>query len=280
MRGLAAVLLCWVSALAGCGRHDRAAYDAAGARYTVGPPWQGDNAWFYPSEAASYDTTGLAVVDRGAAHVTADGERYDPARATGASQTLQLPVMVRVENLQNGRAIALRLNDRGPASPGRLLSVTPKAARLLGMVPGQAAEVRVTELQGPSQALLTGLPGAPKPDVLAAPRVAVEEQDLMGRGTAVGAVREPEDAPSPESPMIGNGPAHPGLLWIDAGQFSTPSVARMLAARIGGEARRLGRGRAVVFDVRVGPFDGVAAADAALDRARSAGVVGARIIVE
>ncbi|WP_428393053.1 septal ring lytic transglycosylase RlpA family protein [Lichenicoccus sp.] len=279
MRGLAAALLCWVAALAGCGHHDRAAYDAAGARYTVGPPWQGDGAWFYPREAAFYDSTGLAVVDSSAAHVTADGERYDPARATGASQTLQLPVMVRVENLQNGRAIAVRLNDRGPASPGRLLSVTPKAARLLGMA-GQATEVRVTELQGASQALLVGLPGAPKPDVLAAPRVAVEEQDLMGHGGVVASAPEPERAPSFQRPTIANGPPHPGLLWIDVGQFSTPSVARTLAARIAGEARRLGRGRAVVFEVRAGPFDTVAAADAALDRARSAGVVGARIIVE
>ena len=273
-------MLCSCAALAGCGRQDRAASDAAGARYTVGPAWQGDGAWFYPREAASYDTTGLAVVDRSTAHITADGERYDPARATGASQTLQLPVIVRVENLHNGRAIALRLNDRGPASPGRLLSVTPKAARRLGMIAGQATQVRVTELPGPSQALLAGLPGAPKPDVLAAPRVAVEEQDLMGHNTPTASAPEPEPATAPERLVIPDAPPHPGLLWIDAGQFSTPSVARTLAARIGGEARRLGPGRAVVFDVRAGPFDAVAAADAALDRARSAGVVGARIIVE
>ncbi len=71
-----------------------------------------------------------------------------------------------------------------------------------------------------------------------------------------------------------------GALWIDAGQFSVARYADQMAQRLHGSLRKQGRRRSATYQVRVGPFNDITQADAALDRALSAGVTGARIIVE
>ena len=76
------------------------------------------------------------------------------------------------------------------------------------------------------------------------------------------------------------GPAWPVRYAIDAGTFSGGSAAAMMAARTGGQVERSGSGRTASYAVRVGPFQDVQTADAALDRLLSAGVTGARITVE
>ncbi len=237
-----------------------------------------------------YSATGLAVVDapRRDGKLTADGERYDPALLTGAHQSLQLPVILHVRNLENGLEIVLRVNDRGPGSPGRLLSVTPHAAQLLQMVPGRATRVQLAEDEMLSRESWRQLEGAPAPDVVAAPIAAVEEQSLMDdrvaggvnqAGTKIRMASEPA-VPEQAAVAVKMGFADPGALWVDAGRFSQPGYARRLAAKLAGTVRQDGQGRSASFKVRVGPFELTAEADAALDRARSAGVTGARIIVE
>jgi rare lipoprotein A len=63
---------------------------------------------------------------------TSLGEKVQPWHLTGAHKTLPLPCVVKVTNLENGRIVTLRLNDRGPFIPGRHLDVTPRAAKKLG----------------------------------------------------------------------------------------------------------------------------------------------------
>ena len=272
----------------GCGqqRHEPAA--VADPRYTVGRPWQGDGYWFYPTEELTYEATGLAVIDTrpaSTAHLTADGETYDPAIPAGAHQTLQLPVILRVRNLENGLEIMLRVNDRGPSSPGRLLSVTPRAAQLLRMVPGEATRVRVTEDEAMSRSLWGHVKGTPAPDIVAAPVGAVQERSLMpdnvpSGGQPAAAQPSPSEPEMPQLQQVVAGSADPGELWVDAGRFSEPRYARHLALMLAGAVHQDGHGRSASFSVRTGPFERTAEADAALDRARSAGVTGARIIVE
>ncbi len=280
----------------GCGRRQPPPEQRTEPRYTLGAPWQSDGYWFYPAEQLAYQAAGLAVVDApepGTTRRTADGETYDPERLAASHQTLQLPVVLRVRNLENGREILLRVNDRGPASPGRLLSVTPHAARLLGMVPGRATRVRLEEDQRLSQDLLDQVVDAPKPDVIAAPVGVVQEQSLMNRSQAeiadsrlslmtIPAQQHPLPQGFPTRPVeaVTMEPVEPGQLWIDAGHFMQPIYARRLAAELAGTVRQEGHGRSAVFLVRVGPFNLPAEADAALDHARAAGVTGARIIVE
>lgn len=63
---------------------------------------------------------------------TSLGEKVMSWHLTGAHKTLPLPAMVRVTNLENGRSVKLRINDRGPFIAGRHLDVTPRAAKKLG----------------------------------------------------------------------------------------------------------------------------------------------------
>jgi len=63
---------------------------------------------------------------------TSIGEKVMPWHMTGAHKTLPLPCLVKVTNLENGRSVKLRINDRGPFIPGRHLDVTPRAAKKLG----------------------------------------------------------------------------------------------------------------------------------------------------
>ena len=289
--GPALILLLCLASIAACERRPQRQPVTERPHYTLGAPWQSAGYWFYPTEELAYHAKGLAIVDtpRGGARTrTADGETYDPARLAGAHQTLQLPIILRVRNLENGLELLLRVNDRGPASAGRLLSVTPAAARLLGMIPGQATRVQIDEDQWLSQALWKQVDDAPAPDIVAAPLDVVREQSLMpgGQGGEAHPSGLPaQGRPAPEAPeqvskAVRAGFPDPGLLWIDAGRFSQPGYARRLAAILAGTVHQDGRGRSASFNVRVGPFDRTAEADAALDRARSAGVTGARIIVE
>jgi rare lipoprotein A len=79
--------------------------------------------------ASWYDESSLFGWKRGN---TSLGEKVMPWHMTGAHKTLPLPCMVKVTNLENGRSVKLRLNDRGPFIAGRIIDVTPKAAKRLG----------------------------------------------------------------------------------------------------------------------------------------------------
>lgn len=63
---------------------------------------------------------------------TSLGEKVMPWHLTGAHKTLPLPCLVKVTNLENGKSVKLRINDRGPFIDGRHLDVTPRAAKKLG----------------------------------------------------------------------------------------------------------------------------------------------------
>ena len=79
-------------------------------------------------------------------HRTASGERLDPNQLTAAHRTLPFGTRVRVTNLDNGRRVVVRINDRGPFKKGRVLDVTPAAARKLGFADAGLAHVRLDVL--------------------------------------------------------------------------------------------------------------------------------------
>jgi rare lipoprotein A len=74
---------------------------------------------------------------------TASGERFDSRQMTAAHRTLPFGTRVRVTNVTNGRSVTVRVNDRGPFIPGRIVDVTSAAAEALGMVGQGVAEVRL-----------------------------------------------------------------------------------------------------------------------------------------
>jgi len=77
---------------------------------------------------------------------TASGERYDMDELTAAHRTLSFGTRVRVTNLENGRQVVVRINDRGPFRKGRVIDVSYAAARKLGLVHSGVAKVRVEVL--------------------------------------------------------------------------------------------------------------------------------------
>ncbi len=77
---------------------------------------------------------------------TSLGEKVMPWHLTGAHKTLPLPCLVKVTNVQNGRSVKIRINDRGPFIPNRILDVTPRAAKKLGFYGKGLATTRVEVL--------------------------------------------------------------------------------------------------------------------------------------
>lgn len=74
-------------------------------------------------------------------HKTASGERYDKEALTAAHKTLPFGTKVKVTNTKNQKSVVLRINDRGPVQADRVLDISSKAARSLGMHPRGMAEV-------------------------------------------------------------------------------------------------------------------------------------------
>ena len=297
MRRPAAALGLALLALAGCGLFRRRAPPApTPAHYVVGAAYQADGTWYYPREQTRYEAAGLAAVAPAHAGLTADGETYDPDALAAAHQTLQLPAIARVTNLQNGRQVLLRLNDRGPASPARLLALTPHAAALLGAEDG--TPVRVTLDEGMTHTLADQLGGGPRLDVAAAPRGAVQAE-MLAPPPGAGRSRRGADAPTavlasaaPDAgaavpdrlpDAVQQGAPESVQIFLRASEFGRIDYARRLAAQLTGlspQVETVADGRSRRYRVRAGPFAGVAAADAALDQARRAGVVDAKLTVE
>ncbi|MEX2574529.1 MAG: septal ring lytic transglycosylase RlpA family protein [Balneolaceae bacterium] len=74
---------------------------------------------------------------------TASGEPYDMDKLTAAHKTLPLQSIVRVVNLNNGRAVNVRINDRGPFVQGRVIDLSRKAAWEIGIVNSGLTEVEL-----------------------------------------------------------------------------------------------------------------------------------------
>ncbi len=108
-------------------------------------PYQVNGQWYFPHADPTYDVTGTAswygypFQNRR----TANGEVYDEALITAAHKTLPLPCIVEVTNLQNGRSIRVRVNDRGPFVGERLIDLSKGAAEQLGFDRKGTTQVRV-----------------------------------------------------------------------------------------------------------------------------------------
>ncbi len=121
-----------------------AAGDGQGS-YRVGRPYEIKGVWYHPAVDYNYDKTGVASWYGGefVGRLTANGEIFDLNRLTAANTTLPMPSIVEVTNLQNGRSLRLRVNDRGPFVDGRLIDVSRRAAQLLGFEAQGTAPVEV-----------------------------------------------------------------------------------------------------------------------------------------
>jgi rare lipoprotein A len=281
---------------AACTQHHPA--PSSSPHYVLGAPYQAGGIWRYPQ--ARYDAieTGLATVYQGAhAPLTADGEAFDQTALAAAHPSLQLPAIAQLTDLDTGRQVNVRINDRGPAAADRLIEVTGRTAQLLGFPPNGVARVRMDVLPAESHAAADALPGAPALEIAAAPRTAVAEQSLpapvgVGQDSTSPAAPVPQLAPSavlPTAPSIRlpesvtQTTPDPGSLWVQIGSFLGYRYAAMQRDRLAALNPQVVTGEIAgqqEFRVRLGPFATISEADAALDQALAAGVPDARIVVE
>ena len=261
--------------------------------YVVGQPYQVGEQWYYPEENFAYHATGLAVISKNQKNkVTADGEYYDPQRMTGAHPTLQLPSIIKVRNVDNGREISIRLNDRPSSYPSRLLELTPKAGELLGISNGQTAKIEIVEDENQSQNLAFEMPNGPQTEmkVNTAPLDTIMVENLNGKSSENNAKKksDPTFQKALNSSLIlkdlpvtfTQGQITGGQIWIDCGSFTLRIYANKLAARIGGRVTYSFEGGRRILHVRSGPYQSVESADQNLDYLLKSGIKGAKIIVE
>ena len=269
--------------------------------YKVGQPYQIDNVWYYPREQPDYDETGIAswYGPTFYGRPTANGEMYDGNQLTAAHKTLPMPVNVRVTNLDNGKSLIVRVNDRGPYARGRIIDLSKRAAELLDVVQTGTARVRVTYL---ARADVNG--GAPPPEtppaiasaLPAAPSGKVDTAALsvVPGATVAAPVRTaalPTPAPIPAqmfaedrpTGQVTRVPVPPETrLYVQLGAFSRLDNAKALLGKVGGDLRisTLQRGGQTLYRVRSGPLASVQDADAALARITGAGANDAHIVVD
>src|SRR5690349_21565245 len=180
--------------------------------YKLGKPYQIEGAWYYPKVDYDYSETGIASWYGPDFHgkSTANGEIFDQNALTAAHKTLPMPTIVRVTNLENGRSIEVRINDRGPFVNNRIIDLTRRGAQLLGFEAQGTARVRVQVMKedsillankvGGAQLAYAGEPepggAAPKP--IAAPAGQVVQQVLPGGQSA------PPPTAAPSQPVQSN----------------------------------------------------------------------------
>lgn len=163
--------------------------------YQNNNPYTVDGHTYYPlRSAASYDKTGVASWYGRDFHgnLTADGERYDMYALSAAHRTLPLPTLVRVTNLENGRAVVVRVNDRGPFVKNRLIDLSYAAALELGFVNEGTARVRVQSLgsSGTEVASRARKTSAAAPRTAVAKPAAINKKPIAGMYIQLGAFGE------------------------------------------------------------------------------------------
>ena len=212
---------------------NRSTYEVDGRTYHVRP------------SAAGYDQRGIAswYGTKFQGYLTSSLEPYDMYRFTAASKVLPIPSYARVTNLQNGHCVIVRVNDRGPFVPNRIIDLSYVAAIRLGIVQAGTGIVRVQGIDAANPASVRALacPGA-------------------GAG-----------------PVAAAGGGHP-LLYLQVGAFLEQANAERVQARL----RAGGLENATIsstdvrgqrfWRVRLGPLPDVAAADALAPRVEALGL--------
>lgn len=259
--------------------------------YKVGQPYQVSGAWYYPEIDEAYDETGIASWYGDAFHLkpTANGEIFDMHRVSAAHKTLPLPSVVQVTNLENGRSLQIRINDRGPFVNGRIIDLSRRAAELLGTLNQGTAKVRVQYLKPESDheiALARGLrPGGTPGEIL----VAANGSGPVGRdapavvAVSSSPVHQEQLAIAPEPIVIQTAADPNARIFVQAGAFAEPANASRLQQALSAFGRSAvtpvdvsGR---TLYRVRVGPVPSVEEGDRLLAEIIGRGNADARLVV-
>jgi len=248
----------------------------------IGKPYQVYGVWYYPADDRRYDERGIASWYGPGFHAlaTANGERYDQDDVTAAHKTLPMPSWVEVENLDNGRKLTVRINDRGPFVAGRIIDLSRKSAQLLGVDRAGIARVRVRRVfpggePAPSMVIAAGGPALPllvkaaEPLADALPPL-VRTVDLPRSASVQSGVRSAGAATTrPGS----------GTLFVQVAALSDPGRIAWLTGYLSVfGAVVTEKSPSGLTRVRLGPYADAVTGNAALAQLRVAGYTDARLI--
>jgi rare lipoprotein A len=242
---------------------------------------------------------------------TSAGEPYDMYAMTAAHKTLPLPAYVRVTNLQNGRSVVVRVNDRGPFVGNRIIDLSYTAASRLDMLRDGTAMVEVRAIdpalpmRDPSAPLLAVAPIPPSSGHGGAASAAPASAGVVATRAATAAITPATVAPANASiagaaavdvtpvsaTAVSVQATAPALaprsaLFVQAGAFADPVNAERLAAKLRGG----GYGKIFVRDdfiagrrmyrVRIGPVPDVPEFDRIVAALEQAGVHDAHLALD
>ena len=237
----------------------------APAGVKIGKPYTVFGRTYVPADDRQYDERGIASWYGPTFHSkpTANGEIYNQDDVTAAHKTLPMPSWVEVENLDNGRKLTVRINDRGPFVGDRIIDLSYTAAHKLDMTRKGTAlvEVRVIE------------PGDDAPPTLPLPIATATAATPPAPARAAASANARVDA----STVIGV-----SSRFLQTGSFSARANAEAMQQRLANSGirntlvREAQIGDRTVFRVQVGPLDGPLEADDMIERLRIAGVPDAR----
>ena len=261
-------------------------------------PYQVRGRWYAPADQPGYDAVGLAswYDYPSQSRTTANGEPFDARLATAAHTTLPIPSYLDVTNLQNGRTLRVRLNDRGPFVADRILDLSRGAALALGFLAQGTTRVRVRYAgPAPSRAGPTlMLARVAAPDRLSGPLAGPLAGPLSGSSSALPAAAaspfvEGAASIAPEAPT-------PSGYDVQVAAFADPANAERAASRLatigqmtGGQSnggqwtgapaiRALDRDGRRLYRVVLGPWRDAGSADSARAGAAALGYDGARVV--
>ena len=284
-----------------------------GGAYRVGEPYEIAGTWYHPREDKAYNRVGKASWYGELFHGrrTANGEIYDMDRLSAAHPTLPLPVYARVTNLNNGRSIVVRVNDRGPYANDRVIDLSRRSADVLGFRGTGIATVRVQYL---ARAPINGddsyerkyLAGqsfmqvAEKGNARAQPRIVSLGEEVESYGTGKAVPQQTASARNARGAWRLGAPAAAGIkasgettgaiasaitkgaLVIQAGAFKVKENADKARGTLGEigtvEVAEIEMKGEPYYRVRVGPFRDRKGAKAALLEVAKAGFQGAKIV--
>ena len=153
--------------------------------YKIGDPYQVNGITYRPQENYNYKEVGIASWYGPDFHkgLTANGETYNMHALSAAHRTLPLPSVVKVTNLENGKTVVVRVNDRGPFVNNRIIDLSKTAADKLGFLDSGTAKVKVEIMADESKALKKKILAAGGKVVGGAPLTEVETDERVDSQT-------------------------------------------------------------------------------------------------
>jgi len=250
----------------GDGKYTQAsAISGQGGMYKIGNPYKVKGKWYYPKEDYGYSEVGIAswYGDDFHAKKTANGEKYDMNSLSAAHRTLPLPSIVKVTNLQNGRSLVLRVNDRGPYANNRILDVSKRAASLLGFQMQGTTKVRVEVLEKESKALKSAL---------------LHEGSMESAKKAIEAAEK--RTAEPIKNVIESYPK--GSYFVQIGSYKENSGAQTAAVRYGKNAKiyYADVDGEKYYRVRMGPYSSRLEAEENAAKAKYKGATDAKVVID